>query len=73
MNTNRARKKQLLLLIGGLLVVVCGSLVSIGLVLSWHPPYHSLTDFLEFVLHPITLLLFVGVWLLCWGLSLRNE
>ncbi|HEX4343625.1 MAG TPA: hypothetical protein VH255_09550 [Verrucomicrobiae bacterium] len=69
---NWGRKKQLFVLTGGLLVVVCGSLVMIGLILSWYPPYHSLADFLKFVFHPVTLLLFLGMWLLYRGLSLRN-
>ena len=72
-NMNRARKKQLLVLTGGLLTVVCGSLVGIGLILSWYPPYSSLADFLKFVFHPITLLFFVGMVLLYRGLSLRDE
>jgi len=48
--------------------VVCGTLVVIGLILSWYPPYHSLSAFLKFVFHPITLLFFVGLWLLYKGL-----
>ena len=72
MSTTPAKKKLLYVVAGGILCVVCGSLVVFGLILSWYPPWHDLPTFLKFVFHPITLLFLVGAWLLFSGLFKRD-
>jgi hypothetical protein len=69
---NRAKKKLLCAVAGAFLYVVCGTLVGIGLILSWYPPWHDPATFLKFVFHPTTLLFFVGAWLLFRGLLFRG-
>ena len=65
---NPAKKNLLWMLAGGVLLVVCGTLVVIGLLLSWYPPWHDATTLLKFVFHPTTLLFFAGAGLFFWGL-----
>jgi len=72
MSTYEAKKGLVLIIAGFLLSVVCGTLVGIGLILSWYPPYRSFSAFLKFVFHPITLLFFVGMWLIYKGVFMLD-
>jgi hypothetical protein len=73
MNPKLMRKRLTLIITGGLLVIICGSLIVVSLVISWYPPWYSLKFFLSFVFHPTTLLLLFGAWLLFKGLSIPKE
>jgi len=67
------RKRLAFLVPGGLLFLVCGSLVWLGYLSSWGLAYAGPTDVLKFVFHPTTLLFLFSIWLLYKGLSIRDE
>ena len=70
---NTKRKRLAYLASGGFLFFVCGSLVWLGYLFSWGLAFAGPADVLKFVLHPTTLIFFLGFWLLYKGLSVRDE
>jgi hypothetical protein len=65
----KTAKKRGFIIAGSLLAISSGGFLVFGSVLSWAPPWADFNVFVTFILHPITWLFFLGLWLLYTGLT----
>jgi membrane protein DedA with SNARE-associated domain len=63
----------LYLIIGGLLFLICGSLIWVGYLCSWGFFGFETKDYLKLLIHPVTLLFVFSIWLIYKGLVLWDR